>query len=317
MSQVKEPCPECGHDMVFSTDDTVVKCGNCGAQFQLADSSEVPPPPPPPPPPDPFLDLRASARVLGDAASPEAQRVTAATRLMDAMKDGRDFPSDWNLHDLQARCLLVLGRRTGAPAPVDDDEDDPAPAGAGDVATPSERRRGGRPRFKYTPWPAHVSESLGKTREYQWVAKGGIGCPYGPASLSAVIWNAVESAGDGQICIVDIAVEARDRLRLLNRWPARSIIQRITMVVERTCSHPDVGLMERVNAVGDLDAEGSYFRVAAKHRAQVPVPPADMAGEARRRALEARRAASEGERGSQEEDSQSSVRVAEEAVQGR
>lgn len=252
MRTVKAECPACRGEIVFSEDDEVITCQHCRAKFSVGE-------------PEPER---------GDVSVPDTSATTPPPPPPPPAP-----PAPPPVQQPQA-----------AQDEQEDEEGDDMPPGAGDAATPSERRRGGRPRFKYTQWPKHVSASLGRTREYQWVAKGGKGCLYGPTSLSKVIWDAVAEAGEAGINIVDIAVNVRERLMESGRWPSRSILQRITMVVERTCSHEDVGLMERLSEDGTPSANGCSFRIAPAHRVEIPLPPDDMIGEARRRELDARRA---------------------------
>lgn len=138
--------------------------------------------------------------------------------------------------------------------------------------------------------PEGLTDFIYRTREFQWVAKGGRGNPYGPSSYSFVIWEALREFGEAGLDLVDLAVLVRERMLALN-LDSRSILQRVVMVCERVCTHPYVNLMERLDPNRVVDPNGQVFRIAASHRVSIPVPPSDMVGVKRRMELEAERAA--------------------------
>jgi hypothetical protein len=161
------------------------------------------------------------------------------------------------------------------------DDGEAGPEGAGDVT--HAKRGGGRKPIALAPKPDGVTDFIHRTREFQWVAKGGLGNPYGPTSVSTLIFEIVAEHGEEGIDPVDLAVELRKQL-LEGGRDCRSILQRIVMVCERVCCSPHVGLMERVG-------ETEIIRVIEKHRITVPEPPSDMVGIKRRRELDAARTA--------------------------
>lgn len=259
------PTPGCGRTIRFPASATQIVCPGCNEKFSVDDEAPQAPPPPPPPP-----------VVVRPREAPRAP-VAAVPPPPSAPPPPPPPPVP-----------------QAAPAPVDEtlEEDEPdVPLGAGDAATPEEaRRRGGRQRLVLAARPPGVTDFIFRSREFQWSAKGGLGCPYGPLSFSAVIWDTLYEAGELGIDEVDLAVKVRERMVAL-ALDYRSILQRIVMVCERVCTHPHVGLMERCTPEGQPDPNGVHFRLAAKHRLLIPLPPDDMVGVKRRRVLESARAA--------------------------
>lgn len=282
---IKESCPECGKEMVFPETATEIVCPGCNARFSLVDEPSAreqaealggaPPAEPPPPPPEP-------------PAPPPPPRNTPASTPVAV-----EPPSGGPVQPASTAPAEAITPKGPAAAPVStsppveepEPDDEEGPPGAGDTtdATDHRKRGGGRKPIALAPKGPGVTDFIWRTREYQWVAKEGLGNPYGPTSVSTVIFEIVAAAGAAGIDPVDLAVELRRRL-VESKKDCSSILQRIVMVCERICCNAHVSLMERVPGT-------ERIRVVEKHRLEIPIPPADMVGAKRRRELEAARAA--------------------------
>ena len=289
-------CPRGGCTLTYPKGASIIACGECGSRFQMEPEEapgqstgthalvddEGPQEPAEPsesmePTDDTPPEPEASAEPTGAQETEEGPAPEAPTEPSEPVSVSQEQEAIHATPEPEPQGPSGPSEPEQPPHP-----EDAAPPGGGDAATPAEVRTANaqgasRRTLEPIPRPDGCSKFIYQTREFQWVARDGIGNPYGPRSISHGIFDIVANAGEEGIDPVDVAVALRDSLRTHGR-ACTSVLQRVSAVIERIALSKFIGLMERIGDTGKV-------RVVEKHRGEVTAPDG-MQGERRRADLE-------------------------------